>query len=142
MSHCTLNRFNRVFDCCANILYHLDNIRLYLDTYSNILNGIAILDRRFLDMEMLEPIFCSAALVGIHFTRPFLSLLIDTTTNFDTLANAFPIFHNDLVNMSTEKMLQTDKRVLNSNQRFKSSLCPKNVYVIQLIGVLLRKRKE
>ena len=66
MSHCTLNRFNRVFDCCANILFHLDNIGLYLDTYSNILNGIAILDRRFLDMQMLEPIFCLAALVNIH----------------------------------------------------------------------------
>ena len=55
MSHCTLKIIDLiVFDCCANILYHLDNIRLYLDTYSNILNGIAILDRRFLDMEMLE----------------------------------------------------------------------------------------
>ena len=51
--HC----FNRVFNCCINILYHLDDIKLYLDKYSNILNGIEILDRSFLDMEVPKPIF-------------------------------------------------------------------------------------
>ena len=39
--HC----FNRVFDCCINILYQLDDIKLYLDKYSNILNSVEILDR-------------------------------------------------------------------------------------------------
>ena len=39
------HHFNRVFDCYINILYHLDDIKLYLDKYSNILNIVAILDR-------------------------------------------------------------------------------------------------
>ena len=45
------HRFNRPFDCCLHILHHLDNIKLHLDMYRNILNGIAILDRTFLDTE-------------------------------------------------------------------------------------------
>ena len=34
------HHFNWVFGCCINILYHLDDIKLYLDKYSNILNGV------------------------------------------------------------------------------------------------------
>ena len=118
------HRFNRVFDCCINILHHLDDIKLYLETYSNILNGVAILDRTFLDMEMLKPIFCSAALIGIHITRPFLSLLLDTETTYDTLCSAFPILFNDLSNPNTEKFLQTQHCATSfiDDERFKSAL--------------------
>ena len=76
------HRFNRAFDCCINILYDLDDIKLYLDKHSNILNSVAILDRSFLDMELLKPIFCSTVLIGIHFTTPYLALL-DTTTTYE-----------------------------------------------------------
>ena len=80
------HRFNRLFDCCLSVLYHFEDIKSYLDTFSNIINGIAILDRSFLDMELLQPIFCA---VGVHFTRPYLSPLLDTETTFDTLREAF-----------------------------------------------------
>ena len=76
------HRFNRTFDCCVHILYHVGDIKLYLDTFQNILNGTAILDRTFLYMELLKPIFWATVLVGIHFTRPFLSLLLDTECNY------------------------------------------------------------
>ena len=113
-----------MFDCCINILHHLDDIKLYLETYSNILNGVAILDRTFLDMEMLKPIFCSAALIGIHITRPFLSILLDTETTYDTLRSAFPILYNDLSNPNIERFLQTQQQATNfiNDERFKSSL--------------------
>ena len=65
------HRFNRIFDCCIHILYHVDDIKLYLDTFQNIMNGIAILDITFLDMELLKPIFCATALVRTNFTCPF-----------------------------------------------------------------------
>ena len=58
------HHFNRIFACCIHILYHVDDIKLYLDTFQNMLNGIAILDRIFYDMELLEPIFCATVLVG------------------------------------------------------------------------------
>ena len=96
------HRFNRIFDCCIHILYHVDDIKLYLDTFQNILNGIAILDRTFLDMGLLKPIFCARALVEMHFTRPFLSLLLDTECNYETLMRAFPMFYHDLQETSVE----------------------------------------
>ena len=74
------HRFNRIFECRLCVLQHFDDIKLYLDTYQNILNGAAIVDRTFLDMELLKPIFCVTALIGIHFTSPFLSLILDTST--------------------------------------------------------------
>ena len=118
--HC----FNRVFDCCIKILYHLDVIKLYLDKYSNISNGVAILDRPFLNMKVLKPIFCSKALIGIHFTRPYLALLLDTTTTYETLLTAFPIVYDNLADNVSEKLIQTDEKVVNftDDKRFKSTL--------------------
>ena len=62
------------FECCLRTLYHLDDIKEYLETHKSILNDITILDRSFLDMELL---FCAVALIGIHFTKPYLILLLD-----------------------------------------------------------------
>ena len=118
------HRFNRVFDCCLHILHHLDDIKLYLDTYSNILNDIAIIDRSFLDMEILKPIFCAAALVGIHFTRPYLSLLLDTETTYNTLLEKFPMVYNDFLHSNRDNLLQADEKVVNfvSLEKFEKSL--------------------
>ena len=118
------HRFNRIFECCLRVLHHLDDIKLYLDTYQNILNGVAILDRRFLDMVLLKPIFCATALIGIHFTSPYLPLLLDTKTSYETLITSFPIIYQDLSNVNTELMLQTEQRVINfiDDEKFKRSL--------------------
>ena len=43
------HRFNRIFECCTRILYHLDDIKSYLEKFSSILYEIAILDRSFLN---------------------------------------------------------------------------------------------
>ena len=88
------------------------------------MNGIAILDRTFLDMEILKPILCASSLLGIHFTRPFLSLLLDTSTNYETLMKKFPIFYNDLNEVDVTSMLQTSTRVAEfiDDEKFKMSL--------------------
>ena len=107
-------------------MYHIDDIKLYLDTFQNILNGIAILDRNFLDMELLKPIFCATVLVGIHFTCPFLSLLLDTECNYETPMRAFPMFYHDPQETSVEPtmMLQADNRVVTfiEDEKFRKSL--------------------
>ena len=84
------HRFNRLFDCALTVLYHLDDIRQFLDKFGNIINDITILDCSFYDMELFKPLFCATALIGIHIGQPFLSLLLDTETNYDTLLDAFP----------------------------------------------------
>ena len=118
------NRFDRVFDCCLHILHHLDDIKLYLDTYNNVLNGIAIIDRGFLDMEVLKPFFCAAALIGIHYTRPYLALLLNTDTKYDTLIETFPIIYEDFMSTDIDRLLQADTKVVNfvNEKKFQSSL--------------------
>ena len=106
------------------MLHHLDDIKLYLDTFQNILNGIAILDRTFLDMELLKPIFCAAALVGIHIASPFLSLMLDTRTTYDTIIKAFPTVYQDLATMNVGHTLQTNRKVITfiDNDKFEDTL--------------------
>ena len=69
------HRFNRLFECCYSLVYHLDDIKNYLEKFSNIVNGLSVIDRSFLDMEVLKPIFVATSLIGIHITGPFLLLL-------------------------------------------------------------------
>ena len=71
------HRFNRLFQCCMVLVHHFDDISSYLDTYRNIVNGMSILDRSFVEMSLLKPIFCASALIGIHITMPFQMLLIN-----------------------------------------------------------------
>ena len=119
------HHFNRIFENCLHVLlHHLDDIKLYLDTYQNILNGVAILDRTFLDMELLKPLFCATALIEIQFTSPLLSLILDTRTTNETLITTFPIIYQDLSNTDIEQMLKTEQRVVNfvNDEKFKKTL--------------------
>ena len=76
------HRFNRLFVCCEGLTHHLDDIAGYLDKYRNIVSGITILDRSFVEMPILKPIFCAVALIVIHITNAFQALVIDCDTNF------------------------------------------------------------
>ena len=75
-------------------------------------------------MEVLKPTFCSTALIGIHFTRPYLALLLDTTTTYERLLTVFPIVYKNLADNVSGKLLQTDEKVVNfiDDKRFKSTL--------------------
>ena len=78
---------------------------------SLIILSFVIIDRSFLNMEILKHIFCAAALIGIHFTRPYLSLLLDTATTYDTLLEKFPLLYSDFSNIDSDKFLQADQIV-------------------------------
>ena len=75
------------------------------------MNGFAILDRSFWDMEVLKSIFCSTALIEIHFTRPYLTLSLGTATTYETLLTAFSIVCDNLADNVSEKSLQTDEKL-------------------------------
>ena len=68
-------------------------------------------------MDVLKPIFCSTALIGIQFTKPYLALLLDTTTTYETLLTAFPTVYDNLADNVSEKLLQT----VIDDKRFKST---------------------
>ena len=79
------HRFNRMNDCALTLLHHLDDIDAYLEKYQSVINGISILDRTFVEMDILKPIFNAIALIGIHVSRPFHSLIMDVDTTYSRL---------------------------------------------------------
>ena len=101
------HRFNRMFDCCAALLYHMDDIKLYLEQFQNIINGISILNRGFLDMELLKPILGATVLMGIHITGPLLNILKDPKTKHSDLNTIFPTLYSDLLETNSITFLQT-----------------------------------
>ena len=118
------HRFNRLFDCCTTLLYHLDDIKSYLEKYASVLNSIAILDRGFLEITILKPIFCATALIGFHVARPFLRLVLNTETTYDVLLVAFPRLYNELSTTDTKSILQVEKQVFHfvSKSLFEESM--------------------
>ena len=117
------HRFNRLNDCAVAILYHMDDIANYLDQFSNIINGITILDRSFLEMEVLKPIYAAISLVGIHILKPFHQLILDTDTKYRTLLSAFPELFRELTSIAPIDML-TSTQVFHfaSREHFKLGL--------------------
>ena len=114
--------FDQLFDCALTVLYQVDDIRQLLDKFGNMMNDITISDRSFLDMELFKPVLCATALIGIHIGWPFLSLLLDTGTNYDTLLDAFPKLHQNLTDTEMNKYLQFERVVCDfvSQDRFKN----------------------
>ena len=79
-------------------MYHLDDIADYLNANSTIINDIPILDRSFIEMELLKPIYGAIAFLGLRITRPFHTLLIDPSTIYSTLMVSFKRLYKDLSN--------------------------------------------
>ena len=87
-------------------MYHIDDIAQYLDRYKNVINGITILDRGFIEMEVLKPIYAAITIVGIHVLKPYHLLLLDKETKYSTLLSSFPKLHNNLLSIPPEEMLE------------------------------------
>ena len=117
------HRFNRLMDCSTALLYHFDDIASYLDKFTSIKNSITVLDRSFLDMDILKPIFAAISLIGLHITRPFHTLIICTETNYSTLLKAFPLLYKDLTQIKASTFLTTEQvTFFVSAELFKESL--------------------
>ncbi|CAL4248580.1 unnamed protein product [Meganyctiphanes norvegica] len=127
------HRFNRLTDCAMYLLYHLDDISQFLDKHSSILNEIAILDRDFLEMEVLKPIYAGVAIIGIHITRPFHHIILDPETNYSTLLDVFKQLYLHLTTIKPEFLI-TKEHVLNFSTRdqYEKSL-PKECLVETII---------
>jgi hypothetical protein len=102
------HRFNRAGDCAMSLLYHLDDIALYLEKYRAVLNDIAILDRGFLEMDVLKPIYTAVALMGLHVSRPFHQFIIDPSTNYTALLKMFKQLYQDVTTVKPEELLTKD----------------------------------
>ena len=122
------HRFNRLMDCSLALLYHFDDVASYLDKFTSINNGITVLDRSFLDMDILKPIFAAISLLGLHITRPFHTLIINKETNYSTLLRAFPLLYQDLTEVRAENYVTVEQVAsFISPDVFKESLPDKNL---------------
>ena len=90
-------------------LYHIDDIAAYLEEYKHIINGITILDRSFVEMEVLNLIYTAISMLGIHVLKPFHELLIHPETNCTTLLKSFPMLYSELTSIKPEKLLKIDR---------------------------------
>ena len=117
------HRFNRLNDCALAILYHIDDIANYLEQNSNIINGISILDRSFLEMEGSEPIYAAIAIVGVHILKPFHHLILDQSSKYSTLLKSFPKLYEELISISPDQMLTLEHTFKFATQdQFKNAL--------------------
>ena len=132
------HRFNRLQDCCMILLHHIDDIANYLNSFENITNNMAIIDRSFVEMvDVLKPLYAAVALLGIHITRPFHSLLLHEDTNYDTLLTAFPKLYDELSGpiASDPSCMLTKSKVFTfvSDDIFKMSQ-PKDILVNNMLA--------
>ena len=58
-------------------------------------------------MEILKPIFCATALMGMYITGLLMSISIDTDTNYSTFMPIFPKLNNDMITTHPHYLLQT-----------------------------------
>ena len=90
-------------------MHLLNEIADYLDANSTIISDIAIFDRSFIEMELLKLIYGAIALLGLHITRPFHTLLIDPSTTYSTLMVSFKRLYKDLTEIPAKNFLTTDQ---------------------------------
>ena len=60
-------------------------------------------------MELLKPIYGAIALLGLHITRPFHTLLNDPSTTYSTLMFSFKRLYKDLTEIPAKTFLTTDR---------------------------------
>ena len=82
-------RFNRLKFLCAITLYHLEDVNGYLIKCEHVTNQLACKVRCFLDIDFLKALYCTGALIGLHFVEPFLSLTTPTNTTCSKLIPTF-----------------------------------------------------
>ena len=57
-------------------------------------------------MEILKPIFCATAFMGMHITSPLMAILLDTNTKYSTIMSVFQKLYKDMVTLQTPHFLQ------------------------------------
>ena len=97
----------------------------YLETYENMINGITILDRSFLEMEVLKPIFAVIALVGIHISKSFNHLVVDKEPKYSILLKCFNKLYEELNKVKTVQLLRLNHTLTFADKNIFESCLPK-----------------
>ena len=72
------NRFGEFEERCAGALYLADTWLEWLDTFVDVRNQLACYLREVMQLtDQCKFLWCGAALVGLHVTIPFMSMLLE-----------------------------------------------------------------
>ena len=104
----------------------------YLEQFQNIINGISILNRGFLDMELLKPILSATVLMSIHITGPLLAILRDPKTKHSHLTHIFQTLYNDMLEKNALTFLQTNEIATFASQEIFLKCLPKECIIVSL----------
>ena len=130
----------------------MNDIANCLDQFSNVINSITILDRGFLKIEVLKPIYAAISLVGLHILKPFHNLILDKNTKYSTLLNSFPKLYEELISTSKDMLTLNQVFKFSKPEHFKNALPNSELFqniinvaqdylreVCQLISLLFKK---
>ena len=110
------NRFGDLEKCCAIGIYSLETWTDFINTHTEVRNDLAIFLR---DTQHLSDIctllWLGPALIGIHLTEPYLSLLIDHEASHVDLLEIFPKLYKELLD-SLNKVAQVEEPAFKSLQ--------------------------
>ena len=76
-------------------------------------------------MELLKPIFCARSLIGIHVTGPFMQMIFDEGTTYETLTKAFPELYDNLTKVSPEELITSNQVLSFTSKDFHEDSLPK-----------------
>ena len=91
------NRFGEFEEKCAGALYLPDTWVKWFDTFVYVRNQLACYLREFKHLtDQCKLLWCGAALVGVHVTIPFISMLLDHRVTPRKLLSILPALYQEL----------------------------------------------
>ena len=97
------NRFGEFEERCAGGLYLASVWIEWIQSRPSIRNQLSCYLRTIIGiMDICKFSWCGAALIGLHLTMPFMSMLLDHRVTPNQLLEILPALHQDLLNYSTD----------------------------------------
>ena len=91
------NRFREFEERCAGALYLMDIWTAWLDTFVDVRNQLACYLREVSSLsDVCKFLWCGAALIGLHVTVPFMSMLLEHRVTPRKLLKILPELYQDL----------------------------------------------
>lgn len=104
-------------------VYHKEDVANFLTTFGQVSNSLVCILRRFLEMDCLQVLVLTAAILGLTYHGS------SGTVKYDKLFLAMKQLYTDLISTAPEEFLDLSKPALKfiSAQRYESVLCKKGI---------------
>ena len=91
------NRFGELEKCCAIAVYSLPTWKDFVSSYPNIRNQLSIFLRDTVHLsDMCNFLWLGGALIGLHLTEPYLSMILDMDLTHMDMLKTLPKLYEDL----------------------------------------------